>query len=88
MAGRPLRIGLTGGIASGKSVVAELFAARGVPVIDTDRIAREVVEPGEPALARVVEAFGEGVLDDATLLSLADALERELGLWATRPALG
>jgi len=60
-----LRIGLTGGIASGKSVVAGLFAARGVPVIDTDRIAREVVEPGEPALARVVEAFGKGVLDEA-----------------------
>jgi dephospho-CoA kinase len=56
------RVALTGGIASGKTTVANLFAARGVPVIDTDVIAREVVEPGEPALARVVEAFGEGVL--------------------------
>jgi dephospho-CoA kinase len=58
----PLRIGLTGGIASGKSTVARLFEALGVPVIDTDQLAREVVEPGEPALAAVVEGFGPGVL--------------------------
>ena len=58
----PLRVALTGGIASGKSTVANLFAARGVPVIDTDVIAREVVEPGTPALAAVVEAFGPEVL--------------------------
>jgi dephospho-CoA kinase len=56
------RVALTGGIASGKSTVADLFAELGVPVIDTDRIAREVVEPGRPALAAVVEAFGHGVL--------------------------
>lgn len=60
---RPLRIGLTGGIASGKSAVAGLFAARGVPVIDTDAIARDVVAPGEPALTRVVQEFGREVLD-------------------------
>jgi dephospho-CoA kinase len=60
---RPLRIGLTGGIASGKSAVAGLFAARGVPVIDTDVIARDVVAPGEPALTRVVQEFGREVLD-------------------------
>ena len=53
-----LRIGLTGGIASGKSTVAELFAARGVPVIDTDRLAREVVAAGSPTLAAVLAAFG------------------------------
>jgi dephospho-CoA kinase len=58
----PFRVALTGGIASGKSTVAELFAALGVPVIDTDLIAREVVEPGEPALAEVAAAFGPGVL--------------------------
>ena len=46
----PLRIGLTGGIASGKSTVADLFAAYGVPVVDTDIIAREVVMPGQAAL--------------------------------------
>jgi dephospho-CoA kinase len=60
---RPLRIGLTGGIASGKSAAARVFAGLGVPVIDTDEIAREVVEPGTSGLARVVDAFGPGVLD-------------------------
>jgi len=59
---RPLRIGLTGGIASGKSRVAGLFAARGVPVIDTDQIAREVVEPGQPALAELFQTFGDSIL--------------------------
>jgi dephospho-CoA kinase len=54
-------VGLTGGIASGKSAVAALFAAQGVPVIDLDQIAREVVAPGEPLLARVIERFGPGV---------------------------
>ncbi|MGY1752758.1 dephospho-CoA kinase [Blastococcus sp. SYSU D01042] len=57
-----LRIGLTGGIGSGKSTVAGLLADRGAVVIDADRIAREVVEPGTPGLAAVVDAFGEGVL--------------------------
>jgi len=56
------RVGLTGGIASGKTAIANLFATNGVPVIDTDVIAREVVEPGQPALAAVVDAFGTGVL--------------------------
>jgi dephospho-CoA kinase len=56
------RVGLTGGIASGKSTVANLFAERGVPVIDLDRVARQVVEPGRPALAEIVAAFGDGVL--------------------------
>lgn len=64
----PLRIGLTGGIASGKSTVADMFADLGVPVIDTDRIAREVVGPGQPALAEICEAFGVGVIAaDGTL---------------------
>src|SRR5262245_63960798 len=60
---RPYRVALTGGIASGKTTVANLFAGRGVPLIDTDVIARQVVEPGRPALAAVVEAFGPDVLD-------------------------
>ena len=55
-------IGLTGGIASGKSTVADLLAARGAVVIDADRLAREVVEPGTPGLAAVVRRFGTGVL--------------------------
>jgi len=58
----PFRVALTGGIASGKSTVASLFAELGVPVIDTDVIAREVVEPGQPALAAAVAAFGPEVL--------------------------
>lgn len=67
-ADKPLRIGLTGGIASGKSTVADMFAELGVPVIDTDVIAREVVEPGQPALAEIREAFGAGVIAaDGTL---------------------
>jgi dephospho-CoA kinase len=57
-----LLFGLTGGIASGKSTVAARFRARGVPVIDADALAREVVQKGTPALAEIVEAFGEGVL--------------------------
>ena len=60
---RPFRVALTGGIASGKSTVANLFATHGVPLIDTDLIAREVVEPGQPALTAVVQAFGSDVLD-------------------------
>jgi dephospho-CoA kinase len=59
----PFRVALTGGIASGKSTVADLFAALGVPVIDTDMIARQVVEPDQPALAQVVAEFGAEVLD-------------------------
>jgi dephospho-CoA kinase len=57
-----LRIGLTGGIASGKSWVAQLFADLGVPVIDTDQIAREVVAPGQPALEAITREFGPEVL--------------------------
>lgn len=63
----PLRIGLTGGIASGKSTVAELFSGLGVPVIDTDIIAREVVLPGQPALAEIRDAFGDAVFEDGVL---------------------
>lgn len=58
-----LRIGLTGGIASGKSTVADFFAALGVPVIDTDVIAREIVKPGEPALDEIRFAFGDDVIN-------------------------
>lgn len=64
-----LIVGLTGGIGSGKSTVAERFAARGVPVIDADAVAREVVEPGTVGLARIVEAFGQDILDENGRLS-------------------
>ena len=60
-----VRVGLSGGIGSGKSTVARALARRGAIVIDADAIAREVVEPGEPALAAVIERFGAGVLDSA-----------------------
>jgi dephospho-CoA kinase len=59
--GTPMRVALTGGIASGKSTVAALFAGLGVPVIDLDEIARAVVSPGSPLLALVIERFGPGV---------------------------
>ncbi|HUX74480.1 MAG TPA: dephospho-CoA kinase [Steroidobacteraceae bacterium] len=58
----PLRIGLTGGIASGKSAVARRFAELGVPVIDADEIARAIVEPGEAAHGEVVRRFGGAIL--------------------------
>lgn len=54
--------GLTGGLASGKSTVAARFRAAGVPVIDADQIAREIVAPGTPGLAALVEAFGADIL--------------------------
>ena len=57
------RIGLTGGIATGKSAVASMFGDLGVPVIDSDQIAREVVQPGQPALGDIVAAFGPEALD-------------------------
>ena len=71
-----LRIGLTGGIASGKTAVANMFIDHDITVIDTDMVAREVVEPGEPGLAAVVEEFGneilnaDGSLDRARLRSV------------------
>jgi dephospho-CoA kinase len=57
------KVGLTGGIASGKSLVADLFAEAGASIVDTDLIAREVVAPGEPGLAAIVEQFGDEVID-------------------------
>jgi dephospho-CoA kinase len=57
-----LRVGLTGGIGSGKSEVSRRLAERGAVVVDADLLAREVVEPGTAGLAEVVEAFGEKVL--------------------------
>lgn len=82
---RPLLIGLTGGIASGKSQVAALFAALGVKIIDADLIARTLVQPGSPGLAAIVTAFGAQILNERGELQrealsqhiFADALARQ-----------
>ena len=58
-----LVVALTGGIASGKTSVSDLFSELGVPVVDTDIIARELVAPGKPLLAEITRAFGEEILD-------------------------
>jgi len=62
MSTRAYRVGLTGGIASGKSTAAKFFGALGVPILDSDQIARDVVEPGQPPLERLVERFGKKIL--------------------------
>jgi dephospho-CoA kinase len=82
---KPWILGLTGGIGSGKTAVADRFASLGVHVVDADQAARWVVEPGRPALQQIVERFGEevllqsGELDRAGLRQkvFADAAERQ-----------
>ena len=88
-------IGLTGGIASGKTSVAELLERLGAKVVDADRLAREVVQPGEDALERIVEAFGErvqnedGTLNRAALgeIVFADQAARRTLEGITHPAI-
>jgi dephospho-CoA kinase len=83
--GSRLVVGLTGGIGSGKSAVAERFATHGIAIVDADRAARVVVEPGTPALLLIVEHFGAEVLDAAGALDraqlrhkvFADSAERQ-----------
>jgi dephospho-CoA kinase len=58
-----LKVGLTGGIASGKSIVAGMFAALGVHVVEADRIAHQLLQPNEPVYAEVVRHFGTGILN-------------------------
>jgi dephospho-CoA kinase len=60
-----LKVALTGGIATGKSYCAARFSASGIPIVDADRLARDVVQPGAPALAAIVRRFGFGVLTPA-----------------------
>jgi dephospho-CoA kinase len=89
------RIGLTGGIACGKSTVANLFAALGVSIVDTDLLAREVVAPGSPLLGEIARHFGEqmlqkdGSLDRATLRErvFANPAERQWLEQLTHPAI-
>lgn len=80
-------VGLTGGIASGKSAVAERFAASGVAVADADVVARAIVEPGQPALAEVVAAFGAGLLQADGRLDRAALRQRVFGDPAARRRL-
>src|ERR1700752_4060182 len=96
MSSRPYRVGLTGGIASGKSTAAKFFGALGVPIIDTDQLARDVVEPGQPPLERLVERFGPSILtEDAHLdrpalraIVFADPKARADLEALTHPAIG
>jgi dephospho-CoA kinase len=89
-------VGLTGGIGSGKSTVAKMLVERGAVVVDADQIARQVVEPGQPALAALVERFGpeilqaDGSLDRTELAARAfvnDETRKELEA-ITHPAIG
>lgn len=90
-----LRIGLTGGIGSGKSTVAARLAARGAVVVDADRLAREVVEPGTPGLQQIATSFGpavlaaDGSLDRAALgaIVFADANARRTLEGITHPLI-
>jgi dephospho-CoA kinase len=92
---RNFRVGLTGGIASGKTTVANLFAALGVSIVDTDVLAREVLEPGTPLSAEVVAHFGpdiiapDGALDRRALRArvFADPAERRWLEERTHPAI-
>jgi dephospho-CoA kinase len=88
-------VGLTGGIGSGKSTVARLLEARGAWIVDADLVARSVVEPGTPALAALVERFGDGILaPDGTLdrpalgaIAFADEQSRKDLEGITHPAI-
>jgi len=76
-----LVVGLTGGIATGKSTVAALLASHDIPIIDADLLARQVVEPGTPAHKQIVKAFGKGVL----LPSSGSGINSDERDWWTRP---
>lgn len=92
---RRFRIGLTGGIACGKSTVANLFVALGVTLVDTDLLAREVVEPGSPLLGEITRHFGaqvlqkDGSLDRVVLRQrvFANPAERQWLEQLTHPAI-
>ncbi|ANE08176.1 dephospho-CoA kinase [Corynebacterium glutamicum] len=81
-----LRIGLTGGIGSGKSTVADLLSSEGFLIVDADQVARDIVEPGQLALAELAEAFGQdilkpdGTLDRAGLAAKAFVSEEQTAL--------
>jgi dephospho-CoA kinase len=80
-------LGLTGGIGMGKSTSAQLLRSRGVPVVDTDDLARQVVEPGQPALAEVREAFGVEIVRTDGRLRREELARRVFGDPAARQQL-
>jgi len=90
-----MNMGLTGGIASGKSTVSRLLVQRGAALVDADKIAREVVEPGQPSLRLIAERFGQAVLlEDGSLnrkklgeIVFSDPAEREALERITHPAI-
>ena len=96
MSTRAFRVGLTGGIASGKSTASKFFGALGVPIIDTDQVARDVVEPGQPPLEQLVARFGttiltpDGHLDRPALRNIvfSDPMARADLEALTHPAIG
>jgi len=71
-----LRVGLTGGIGSGKSTIASLLVMRGVPVIDTDEIARALMEPGQECYDEIVRVFGDAILDGNRRINREQLRER------------
>lgn len=79
MGGRPCLVGLTGGLASGKSTVARQLAGRGVPVFDADREVHRLYEPGRPGAAAVAELFGRGMLDGTGAVDRPALASRVLG---------
>jgi dephospho-CoA kinase len=93
--GRAYRVGLTGGVACGKTTVANLFAALGASIVDTDLLAREVVAPGSPLLPKIAAHFGsqvlrkDGSLDRARLRDrvFANPAERQWLESVTHPAI-
>src|SRR6476646_453899 len=86
-----LLVGLTGGIGAGKSTVASLLAERGAVILDADQVARDVVEPDQPAFAALVEEFGPGIvgadgrLDRAALAAQAFATPEGTARWTRSP---
>jgi dephospho-CoA kinase len=71
-----IKLGLTGGVATGKSAVAEMLAARKIPVLDTDGLARQFTQPGQPALQQIAARFGTGLLDEAGALRRGELAAR------------
>ncbi|HVO80611.1 MAG TPA: dephospho-CoA kinase [Terriglobales bacterium] len=81
-----LKVGLTGGIASGKSVVGEMFAALGAHVIEADRIAHELLQPGEAVYDEVVRHFGAGILNADGTVNRPRLAEAAFGFAGTPPS--